>query len=138
MTNTDLTEHRKSTGAATGHRLARPLWVAAGAIALTLGVIGIALPILPTTPFLLLAGICFGKGSPRLRRWLETHPRFGPPVLAWEENGAIARRHKRLAVIMMTAAFALSAALGLPWHVLAIQAICLLGAGTFVCTRPDS
>lgn len=122
----------------TPRRMARPFWVAAGGTALMLGIIGIALPVLPTTPFLLLAGFCFGKGSPRLRRWLEDHPRFGPPVLAWERSGAIARRHKRLAVTMMAAAFALSLALRLPWHVLTIQAACLLGAGTFVWTRPDA
>ena len=120
------------------HRLARPVWVAAGSVALALGVIGIALPILPTTPFLLLAGLCYGKGSPRLRLWLETHHRFGPPILAWERSGAIARPHKRLAVTMMAAAFLLSLAMGLPAYALALQAACLIGAGTFVWTRPDA
>ena len=120
------------------YRLARPVWVAAGSVALALGIIGIALPILPTTPFLLLAGLCYGKGSPRLRLWLETHPRFGPPILAWERTGAIARPHKRLAVTMMAAAFLLSLAMGLPAYALALQAACLVGAGTFVWTRPDA
>ncbi|MBP0480915.1 YbaN family protein [Sagittula salina] len=119
-------------------RLASPLWTLAGVIALALGLIGIVLPLMPTTVFLLLAGFCFTKGSPRLRRWLETHPRLGPPVLAWEQTGAIARRHKRLAVAMMAATFALCAALGLPLWVLGLQAACLLGAGTYVWTRPDT
>lgn len=118
--------------------MARPLWATAGAVCVVLGVIGIALPILPTTPFLLLAGICFGKGSPRLRRWLETHPRLGPPVLDWETRGAIARRHKRMALGMMGVTFAIGLMLGLPAHVLAIQAACFAGAGTYVWTRPDA
>jgi uncharacterized membrane protein YbaN (DUF454 family) len=120
------------------HALARSIWTAAGAIALVLGIIGIPLPILPTTPFLLLAGFCFGKGSPRLRRWLETHPRFGPPVLAWEARGAIAPRHKRVALGMMAVTWCISILMGLPLYLIGIQALCFAGAGTYVWTRPNA
>lgn len=117
--------------------LARSLWVALGGLSLALGALGVILPILPTTPFVLLAAFAFGKGSPRLRAWLVDHRTFGPAIHHWERDGAIAPRHKRMAAIMMAAAFLLSLILGLPWHVLAIQAVCLGGAAAFVLSRPD-
>lgn len=119
-------------------RLVRPLWAALGLLSVALGFIGIVLPILPTTPFMLLAAFCFSKGAPGLRRWIEAHPRFADPIRDWERSGAIAPRYKRIAVVMMAAAFCLSLAMGLAVHILLIQALCLCGAGVFVLTRPSA
>jgi uncharacterized membrane protein YbaN (DUF454 family) len=118
-------------------RLGRLFWTALGLVALGLGIAGVALPLLPSTPFVLLAAFAFGKGSPRLRRWIEAHPRFGPPVRDWEAHGAIARPLKRLAVVVMAATFLIGLVAGLPPLVLVIQAVCLTGAGAYVLTRPD-
>lgn len=114
-----------------------PAWTVAGFVALGLGMLGIFLPILPTTPLVLLAAFCFSKGSPRFHGWLLAHPRFGPMIHNWQAHGAIPRRAKRMAIVMMAAAFGLSLWLGLPVWVLAVQALCLTGAGLFVWTRPD-
>ncbi len=115
----------------------RALWLALGGLFLGLGLLGVVLPVLPTTPFLLLAAGCFAKSSPRLHGWLLGHPVFGPPIRNWEENGAISRGAKRLAVGSMAAVFALSVSLGLDWKVLLAQgALIAVGAG-FVLTRPD-
>jgi uncharacterized protein len=79
----------------------RGLWVGAGALALALGVIGIFLPLLPTTPLVLLAAFCFGRGSARAERWLYAHPRFGPMLRAWRARRVIPWRAKLLAWTMM-------------------------------------
>lgn len=80
----------------------RHLWLAAGWVALLLGFIGIFLPLLPTTPFVLLAAFCFSNGSPRWERWLLAHPTFGPMTVQWRTHRAIPRRAKQLAIGMMT------------------------------------
>jgi uncharacterized membrane protein YbaN (DUF454 family) len=68
---------------------------------MVLGLAGIFLPLLPTTPFVLLAALCFSRGSRRCETWLLTHPRFGPMVLDWRARRAIPRRAKQLATLMM-------------------------------------
>jgi uncharacterized membrane protein YbaN (DUF454 family) len=122
---------------AAGWPMDRTLWTGLGLVALALGAAGAVLPLLPSTPFILLAAFAFGRGSPRLRRWIAAHPRFGPPIRDWEAHGAVARPLKRLAVIVMAATFAIGLAAGLPPLALAVQAVCLAGAGTYVLTRPD-
>ncbi|MCT4608114.1 MAG: YbaN family protein [Pelagimonas sp.] len=117
--------------------LSNPLWAAFGLICVALGMIGVLLPVLPTTPFMILAAFAFGKGSPRLRYWLETHPTFGPPIVEWEESGSIAPRYKSIAVGMMSGTFLLSLIFGLSTRILIIQAICMGGAALYVLTRPN-
>lgn len=77
----------------------RTLWLCLGLIALLLGVIGIFLPLLPTTPFVLLAAICFSKSSPRLHQWLLSHKLFGTLIRDWEENGVIRTKVKCIATV---------------------------------------
>ncbi len=77
------------------------LWVGLGSLSLALGVIGIFLPLLPTTPFLLVAAFCYARGSPRLHAWLLNHPRFGRPIRDWEEDRVIRLRVKVLVTVMM-------------------------------------
>jgi uncharacterized membrane protein YbaN (DUF454 family) len=115
----------------------RGLWTALGIVAAGLGLIGLALPVIPTVPFMIVAAFAFGRGSPRLRRWTIEHPTFGPPVRRWEEDGAISRRHKAYAVVGMAGSMGLGLFLGLPALALAAQAVCLGGATVFVMTRPD-
>lgn len=114
------------------------LWTALGLCCVALGLLGVVLPLLPTTPFMLLAAFAFGRGSPRLRRWLVGHPRFGPAIRRWEADGAIAPRHKALACGMMAVSLAIGLAAGLPRTALLVQAVCIAGAAAFVLTRPAS
>ena len=81
---------------------ARPLWMVAGALAFLVGFVGIFLPLLPTTPFVLLAAFCFARGSERWERWLLGHPRWGPMVRDWRSQRAVPLRAKQLATVMMS------------------------------------
>ncbi len=80
----------------------RVLWGAAGALALLTGFVGIFLPVLPTTPFVLLAAFCLSRSSSRAEHWLLNHPHFGPMVRDWRQRRAIPLRAKQLAWVMMT------------------------------------
>ncbi|SPF79581.1 YbaN family protein [Pseudoprimorskyibacter insulae] len=117
--------------------LRRAFWFTLGAVALILGAIGVVLPVLPTTPFVILAAFCFGRSVPALQIWLENTQTFGPLIADWREHGAIAPRIKALAVAMMVSAFGLSLAMGMSAKVLTIQGLCLLAAATYVLTRPN-
>lgn len=115
----------------------RVIWLAVGWLCVALGVLGVALPVLPTTPFLLLAAYAFARSSPRLHDWLVMHPLFGPPIEDWRREGAISRRAKRLAILSMAAVFLISLALGVGPLVLAVQGAALTCAAAFILTRPN-
>ena len=118
------------------NRLIRLFWLAGGLISLVLGIIGIALPLLPTTPFLLLAAFCFARGSRKLHHWLVEHPRLGPPIRDWETYRAISKRGKTLAMIAIVAVFVISILAGVATYVIAIQAVVLSAVSLFILTRP--
>ena len=116
-------------------RLMRALLWVAGSIALVLGLIGVVLPGLPTTPFILLAAACYAKASPRLHRWLLTHRWFGPMLRDWERDHSLTKRSKTIAVVSMLVMVAFSV-----WSFrgrLAVQLVLMLtGAiGAFVVLR---
>lgn len=69
-----------------------------GCVSLVLGVVGIFVPLLPTTPFILLSGWCFLRSSERFHSWLVSHERFGPMLIAWRDHGAIPVGAKKLAL----------------------------------------
>ena len=118
-------------------RTMRAVWFTMGWAAVGLGVVGMALPLLPTVPFLLLAAVCFARSSDTAHAWLVNHPRLGPPIADWRANGAIRRPVKRVAMVSILASFAIPLWLGAaPW-VLATQAAALIGVAAFILTRPE-
>ncbi len=117
--------------------ITRQLWRLAGGVSVLLGVIGIFLPLLPTTPFLLLAAYCFQRSSPRLHAWLINHPRFGAAIQDWREHGAISRAAKIKAILAMLLVLGVSAALGVNATVLIIQAVVMACVALFLLSRPD-
>ncbi len=88
----------------------RFLWVrlafgALGTLFLLVGIIGIFMPILPTTPFLLLATACYARSSHRFYNWLMNHPALGPLIVEWRTYRSIPWRIKLVAVATMTLTF---------------------------------
>lgn len=120
------------------HRWPRPLLFAIGWIFTALGVAGLILPLMPGTIFLIAAAWCFSRSSPRFEAWLVGHPQLGPHVLRWRETGSIARRAKYLACGSMVLSFVLLSRTSAPPIALAATATCLIGAGLYVATRPES
>jgi uncharacterized membrane protein YbaN (DUF454 family) len=115
---------------------ARLFWVVLGSLALVLGAAGLVLPLLPTTPFILVAAFAFARSSPRLHSWLVQHRVFGPLIENWQRYGAISRRAKVAGLLSLMAVFGMSLLLGAPSHALVVQAIVLPVSGIFISSRP--
>ena len=119
------------------NRAARPLWLTLGTASLGFGAAGTVLPLVPTTPFVLLSAYAFAQSSPRLHRWLAEHRKFGPLISNWQRHRAINRRTKTLAVAVMVLTPSVTWLVGAPVWVLAAQIVVLSGAMCFVVTRPE-
>jgi len=88
--------------------LVRGLLVVAGTVCVALGVIGIFLPLLPTTPLMLLAAACFARSSRRFHDRLLADRTFGPLILEWEKHRSIPHRTKLTAIGLMSLTLAVS------------------------------
>lgn len=117
--------------------MTRLFWIGAGWTAVALGVIGAALPLLPTVPFMLLGAFCFARGSESAHAWLMNHPRFGAAIRDWQAHGAISREGKTAALVAIAAGFALSIALGVGTGLLMVQAAVLTCVAGFILSRPS-
>ncbi len=115
----------------------RYLWLMFGFFATGCGIAGAVLPLVPTTPFLLLAAYAFARSSPRFHSWLINHRRFGPLIVNWQRHGSIDPRSKRMAMAVMAIALLSSWLLGASVRILIIQAVVLCGSAAFILTRPD-
>lgn len=120
-------------------KLVHPLLTACGLLSVLLGIIGIFLPLMPTTPFLLLAAFCFARSSPRCHQWLHQHRWFGPYLQRYQQRHAMTRRDKLLTLLPMWLSIGLSAslvvhpwwaklillaiALGVSWHILRLKTV---------------
>ncbi|MBR9824522.1 MAG: DUF454 domain-containing protein [Alphaproteobacteria bacterium] len=115
----------------------RFFWLLFGLLATGLAFAGALLPLLPTTPFLLLAAYAFARSSKRLHDWLLNHRQFGPLISNWRDHGSIGRRTKLISVLVMVAALGLSWQMGVSTRLLLIQCLVMAGAATFVLSRPS-
>jgi uncharacterized membrane protein YbaN (DUF454 family) len=112
-------------------------WIVLGLIFLALGGIGVLLPLLPTTPFVILAAACFARSSPRMHGWLLRSKVFGPLLADWEKNRCVSRNVKLLALVMMAVVGGASILLYVPagWPKLAGTGLVGLGCLTVLKLR---
>ena len=113
------------------------IYLALGWLFTGLGFLGVFLPILPTTPFLLIAGWAFGNSSERLRAWLYNHPKVGPTLQAWYEHGAISRKAKALSFTCMSLSLAYLIYKGYSPYILIPTGLTMACVAAFVLTRPE-
>ena len=102
-----------------------------------LAMAGVVLPLLPTTPFLLVAAWAFARSSPRLDAWLRAHPRLGPALAAWEVRRAIPRSAKAAAGISLPAGWLALWAGGASVPVTTAAGAVMLAAGLWILSRPS-
>jgi uncharacterized protein len=111
---------------------ARFLWGVLGLLCTVIGGIGIVLPGLPTTPFLLLAAVCFSRSSARLYAWLLNLKGFGPAIRDFRAGRGVAMRAKLLALATLWVVVGVSIGLGMPagWFWPRVGLLVLAGVGT--------
>lgn len=103
-----------------------------------LGAIGVVVPGLPTTPFMLLALWAFSKSSDRFHDWLYTHPLFGPPLQRWERHRVITLRVKIFAILAMMGALAYMVFWGhVPTWALALTGLVMIYGAVFILGKPS-
>ncbi|GGY78684.1 YbaN family protein [Marinobacter zhanjiangensis] len=107
-------------------------------ISLMLGVAGIALPLLPTTPFVLLAAWSASRGSPAFEAWLHDHRRFGPIIRNWREKQAVPLQAKWIAAALLASSWALLRLSGMPPAGLVVAGLFFTGLVVFLFTRPSA
>lgn len=115
----------------------RAIYLTIGLVFVGLGVLGAFLPVLPTTPLLLISLWAFARSSTRLERWLLAHPRFGPKLVAWRAHRAIPLSVKLTAWTSMVGSLTIMLLVGTPWQaIVAAAAVMAIGA-VYVATRPS-
>lgn len=116
----------------------RWLFMTFGFVCVGLGVLGAFLPLLPTTPFLLVALWAFSRSSRRFHHWLYTHPRFGPRLQEWHQYGTVPVKVKVSSISAMLVSLAIMVFVArVKWHVLAAAGALMLVGAVYVLSRPS-
>ena len=117
--------------------LLRRLLVGLGAISLALGVVGIVMPVLPTTPFLLLTAALWSRSSERFYVWLLTHRFFGPPITRYRRDRCIPAGTKALAITMLAVSMTITIVWFIPVPAVKVLLACIgVGSATWILRIP--
>jgi hypothetical protein len=115
----------------------RIFWALTGLTSVGIGAVGVVLPLLPTTPFLLIAAFAFARSSERLARWLQEHRSFGALIDNWQCEGSIDGKTKRIALLVLLLSPVATWLLNAPLWILGLQIVGLSAAVLFILTRPS-
>jgi uncharacterized protein len=121
------------------HQVVRILLIVGGTVAVALGILGVFVPILPTTPFLLLAAVCYARSSQRFYHWITTNRLFGNYIRNYRAGRGIPLAHKVVTILFLWATITLTAilavqvwwlravlvavAIGVTWHLVRIKTL---------------
>jgi uncharacterized membrane protein YbaN (DUF454 family) len=121
-----------------GMALKKPLLIGTGWLCVGLGMLGIIMPLFPTTPFLLVAVWAFSRSSPELAERIRNHRLAGPFIRDWQDAGVIPVKAKALAVVMMSAMVGyLHFGAHAPVWITGLAAVVLAATASFIVTRPS-
>lgn len=115
----------------------RLILLATGSLSIALGVLGIFLPVLPTTPFLLLAAACYVRSSESFYAWLIGHPVLSKYILAYLDGRGIPRKAKRYTLITMWLTMGLSMLVVPLWQVRILLLCTGLAVSTYIWRLPE-
>ena len=138
--DTDTSAGMRLNRARTAHdrhaSVVRWLWAATAYVCAAMAILGLVIPGLPTTPFVLLAAWAASRGSRRLHDWLHAHPQLGPALADWKENRAVSTVAKALAALFLVLSWLIMLWRGVSVWILVPLGVLFLCVLTFVLTRP--
>ncbi|HKU14902.1 MAG TPA: YbaN family protein [Steroidobacteraceae bacterium] len=114
------------------------LWRAVALLAFAVGIVGLAIPVLPTVPFLILAAWAASKGWPAFELWLLEHRLYGPHIRSWRERRIVPRAAKIWAVLTMSASATLIQLLDVPRWLQIGTPLVMAVIAVWLCSRPES
>ena len=115
----------------------RVFYFCLGVVFFGLGTLGVLLPGLPTTPFMVLAAWAFARSSKRLHTWLTTHPLFGPPIQRWQAHRVIPRPVKAVAITAMALSMGAAIWTEAPLALLILMGAVMVGGAVIILRCPS-
>ena len=133
----EKSEHLSYNSKRVSNRFLRGLLWFIGSIALILGILGIFLPLLPTTPFLLLSAACYLRSSQRFYYWLIKHPRLGRYILGYLDGSGIPRKAKIYTLLLLWSTISISIIIVPIWVLRILLVIVALLVSIYIWRLPE-
>lgn len=117
-------------------RIPKPVWNVLGSVFVGVGIIGILVPLLPTTPFLLLAAYCFNQGSEKMRNWFKNNKLIGSYISNYYEKKGVPLRSKIIGIILLWITIGISIHFISIIYIRILLAVILIGVTIYLISLP--